>query len=88
MIKASLSSIRVSFSLQVSGVRGPSALVTVEVGQGLARATVTTPSVMWKRRAATPSHAPLSQLWKVGGDQEREGGLGGGGTRRGGEKRA
>ena len=75
MIKASLSSIGVSFSLQVSGVRGPSALVTVEVGQGLAHATVTTPFVMWKRRAAIPSHAHLSQLWKVGGRPGEGGGL-------------
>ena len=63
------------FSLQVSGVRGPSALVTVEVGQSLVHATVTAPSVTWKRRTATPSHAPLSQLWKVGGKPE-EGGEG------------
>ena len=62
------------FSLKVSGAHGPSALVSVEVAEGLVHAAVTSPSVKWLRRTATPSRAHLSQLWKVGGRGLREGG--------------
>ena len=55
------------FSLKVSGVHGPNALASVEVAEGLVHVAVTSPSVKWLRRTATPSRAHLSQLWKVGG---------------------